>query len=81
MFIEFYIKILIFLIFALIYSNAFETVKFEPFRPTDSYKCGQFIAESTNNDPAIRLFQNFNNKFIRLLSQPFPHESKKFNLN
>lgn len=52
-----------------------ETVKFEAFRAADTYKCGQFI-ESQLNDPAMRLFHAFNNALIRVLSLPFPHESK-----
>uniref|UniRef100_A0A915EDQ6 Uncharacterized protein n=1 Tax=Ditylenchus dipsaci TaxID=166011 RepID=A0A915EDQ6_9BILA len=54
-------------------SNASGMVEFEPYKPAESYKCGQFI-ESSINDPAMRLFHRFNNVFIKLLSQPFPHE-------
>lgn len=59
------------------YADAFDGIEFEPFRPADSYKCGQFM-EATINDPAMRLFYKFNNAFIRLLSKPFPHESEFF---
>ncbi|KAI1722570.1 prominin domain-containing protein [Ditylenchus destructor] len=48
-------------------------VQFQPYKRTESYKCGQFM-ENSINDPAMRLFHHFNNIFIRLLAQPFPHE-------
>jgi len=48
-------------------------VKFEPFVPTESYKCGVFLQNSVN-DEAMHYYYGWINYFIRLLSKPFPHQ-------
>lgn len=64
-------------IFLLLYSvyfvNDVSSVKFEPFVPTESYKCGVFLQNSIN-DEAMHYYYGWINHFIRLLSKPFPHQ-------
>lgn len=54
--------------------TAFKTVEFDAYQPVDSYKCGQFVNEIARYDPAMKIFQEFTNKFIRLISLSFPHQ-------
>lgn len=68
-------------IFLLLYSIFIpvNSVKFQPFIPTENYKCGVFLQNSVN-DEAMHYYYGWINHFIRLLSKPFPHQGYIVNL-